>query len=171
MPKPKMMGPGSSQMGGGGMRPSTPGTPFGGPPGAAPGGAMVGAKPRAPKQGGRAAPAAGMAGAGGAMGGAMGGAGGFKKGGDVDRPGKREREEVKMHAKGGAIDNDFGGDKEPVMKHAHGGPVIAGHTTHGMSGKMHAANEGITRGPDKKRSAGAHGADSRVHKPHSGKAS
>lgn len=176
MPR-KMMGPGSAAMGGGGKKPPPmPSTPFGGPAqGMAPGGSMTGAMPRSGRGGPRGAPSTAMAG----------GGGGFKKGGEV-------KEKVHKHEKGGAVHGDEKEDRklfhkmekeedkrpgkrereeEKHEKYAHGGPVLAGHSLHGLKGTPHTAGEGISRGTDSKRSAGPHGADSRVHKPHSGKAS
>ena len=183
MARQAMKGPGSLKMGGKGAKPPpAPATPFGGPAsGSMPGGAMTGAMPKRGPRGmpsSAGAPPGGAPGGGGGMGGGM----PFKKGGEV------KKEEVKKHAKGGAVHGDEAQDRKlfhkmekeedrpgkrerEEKKYAHGGPVIAGHGTHGMPGKEHPAGEGISRGSDHQRSAGPHGADSRVRKGHSGKAS
>jgi hypothetical protein len=81
------------------------------------------------------------------MGGAMGpraapgsGIGAFKRGGPSHKEGSayEEKHESKKEAK----------REGDVKKYAHGGPVIAGHKTHGMSGTMHKAEEGISKGHD-----------------------
>lgn len=156
MARRAMIGPGSKHMGGSGKKPRMAATPFssGGP-----GGGMA---PPTNVGGPRAMPGAGPAGGG--MGGMMKKGGTVKKhahGGEVtkdekERPGKREREEDR---------------KEEHSKFRRGGAVIAGHTTHGMPGKEHPVDSGISKGSDSRRSAGPKGSESRTHKPHSGKAS
>jgi hypothetical protein len=134
------MGAASLPMGGPGKKPTRPPTPFSGGP--AP---PVGGGPRAAPSSG---PSPAMAG-----GFKKGGVAHHEKGGEIERPGKRERAE----------------EKKEENKYAKGGVVIAGHTTHGMRGHEHPKDEGISKGADKTRSAGPKGADSRVKRPHSGK--
>ena len=142
-----MKGPGSMAMGGGGKKPRIPqSTMMGTPPvPASMGGMGTGAGPG--MMGPRAAPGAGVK--------------AFKHGGEA------KREEHKKHAHGGPVNKPTHSDeaqdrklfhkmekeegKEKVSKHAHGGPVIAGHTTHGMPGKEHPKEQGISKGADSRR--------------------
>ena len=160
------LGPGALRMGGAGMRPRRPPTPF------APGGAgIAGAGAPTPGVGPSTPPPAGLM-----------GAGGMKKGGKVEHKKEHHKEEHKKYARGGHVESEREEKREEMRekkeerheKLARGGPVgahIAGHTTHGMRGHPHPVEQGITKGLDKHRSSGPKGADSRTHRPHAGKVS